>query len=283
VFTVAQLLYLDSEGDVQKVYCFATDDRSIAKDFGGLKGTERIREQLRRRGLRVTTSYTEYHSWFAKETRVQAKAMDMFNQTVAVKDIQKLNAFIRDHMLEAKPWGKRVDSLLNHFMQLSEAHRSLVDARKQLAMLDPVAEAGDVYRDHERELIREQQLLDASDSYFRNKTIELFVPECVLRHAELANVRERIKQADRDLSQVQEECRRLKNEIEQAGGERLRQIPLLIETHETQANQKRDANRQFHVALREIGVDESVCDAHRLSSRTAIRRAATLTLARMKL
>ncbi len=136
-FTVAQLLYVDSEGDAKKVYCFAGDERSIAMDFGDLKGIEGIREQLRRRGLRATTSYTEYHSWFAKETGVQAKAMDMFNQTVAVKDIQKLNAFIRDHMLEAKPWAKRVDSLLNHFMQLSEAHKSLVEARKQRASWIP--------------------------------------------------------------------------------------------------------------------------------------------------
>jgi uncharacterized protein YPO0396 len=265
-FTVAQLLYLDSEGDVEKIYCFSPNERSIAKDFGDLKGTERIREQLRRRGLRVTTSYTEYHSWFAKETGVQAKAMDMFNQTVAVKDIQKLNGFIRDHMLEAKPWGKRVESLLNHFMQLSEAHKSLVEARKQLALLDPVSEAGDAFRRHERELVQQQQLLDASDSFFRTKTVDLFVPECVSRRAEMANVKDRIKQADQDLAKVQEECRRLKNEIEQAGGERLKQIPLLIENHENQARAKQEANRQFHATLREVGFGEAITDLQKLSA-----------------
>jgi uncharacterized protein YPO0396 len=36
--------------------------------------------------------------------------MDIFNQTVAVKDIQSLNRFIREHMLESKPWGEKVES-----------------------------------------------------------------------------------------------------------------------------------------------------------------------------
>jgi uncharacterized protein YPO0396 len=265
-FTVAQLLYLGSDGAVEKVYCFAADCRSIVKDFKDLKRTERLREQLRRRGLRVTTSYAEYHSWFAKETGVQAKAMDMFNQTVAVKDIQKLNAFIRDHMLESKPWGKRVDSLLNHFLQLSEAHKSLVEARKQRDLLNLVAETGEAYRKLEREAARERQLLDASVSFFRHQTIELFGPECASRRAELVDVRKRIKQFDRELSQVQEECRRLRNEIEQSGGERLRQIPLLIENHELQAGAKRETRDRLQAALREAGVDDAVADQRRLVS-----------------
>ena len=114
-FTVALLLYLNSEGRAEKVYCFAPDERSIAADCAGLASTERLRQQMERRGFRATTNYAEYHSWFTRATGVRPKAMDMFNQTVAVKDIQSLNRFIRDHMLEAKPWGEKVDSLLDHF------------------------------------------------------------------------------------------------------------------------------------------------------------------------
>jgi len=270
-FTLAQLLYLDPEGGVEKVYCFAASERSIAEAFKDLTGTDRIRDQLKRRGLRVTTSYTEYHSWFVKETGVQPKAMDMFNQTVAVKDIQKLNAFIRDHMLEAKPWGKRVDSLLNHFTQLSEAHKSLVEARKQRDLLDPIAEAGAAYREHEQLLDRENQMIAAADSFFRHKTIELFVPECKSRREEMTNVQQRKKQCDHDLAQAQEEARRLKNEIEQAGGERLKHIPLLIANHELQAGTKREASRLLHAALSEVGIKERVTDAKMLdSSRTRL-------------
>src|SRR5205823_3365954 len=116
---------------------------------------------------------------------VKAKAMDMFNQTVAVKDIQSLNRFLRDHMLEAKPWDERVEELLNHFTQLSEAHRSLVSVRRQAELLEPVAEKGAAYREQSAQLQEINVLLAAAEPYFRQKTIELYMPECESRRKEL--------------------------------------------------------------------------------------------------
>ncbi len=142
LFTVAVVLYLTGDGRVEKVYCIAPSEKSIADDLGGLKSMDRLRQQIEKRGFRATTSYTEYHSWFVKMTGVRPKAMDIFNQTVAVKDIQSLNRFIREHMLESKPWGEKVASLLSHFTQLSEAHQSLVRVRRQAELLEPVAQAG---------------------------------------------------------------------------------------------------------------------------------------------
>src|SRR5690606_21276044 len=112
-------------------------------------------------------------------------AMDMFNQTVAVKDIQSLNKFIREHMLEARPWHEKIDSLQNHFTQLSEAHQSLVRVRRQYDLLIPIEDKGcalmketDTLRDMER-------VLAASDSFFRQKTIELLEPRCEQAEADL--------------------------------------------------------------------------------------------------
>jgi uncharacterized protein YPO0396 len=261
VFTVAVLLYVTTDGGAEKVYCFAPTERSIATDCAGLTSTEKLRQQMEKRGFRATTSYTEYHSWLVKATGQRAKAMDVFNQTVAVKDIRSLTGFIREHMLEAKAWGDKVDSLLNHFTQLSEAHQSLVRVRQQFQMLDPVATLGGAYQEQSQQLEQAQRLLDAADSYFRQKTIDLFVPECAARRTELLIVRSKKAQLGRDIAAVQEECRRLKNELEQAGGERLRQIPLLIQTHETQAQTKRTANQRYHDALRTAGIVDSVTSA----------------------
>ena len=99
-----------------------------------------------------------------------------------------------------------------------------------------------------------------------DERIELFVPQCESLRNELTGTQKRIKQGDQDLAQVQEECRRLKNEIEQAGGDRLKQIPLLIDSHEIHASTKRAASQLFHEALRDVGVDGTATDAKVLAS-----------------
>jgi hypothetical protein len=123
----------------------AQGERSISEHFSGLLTTERVRQELQRRGFRATDKYNEYHSWFAKQVGIRPKAMDMFNQTVAVKDIQGLNKFIREHMLEATPWSERLDKLQAHFTQLTEAHAALVRVRKQFDLLQPIATKGEIY------------------------------------------------------------------------------------------------------------------------------------------
>lgn len=260
LFTAAVVLYLTADGRVEKVYCFAQDERSIAKDLGNFKSMERLRQQIEKRGFRVARSYAEYSSWFAKVTNVRQKAMDIFNQTVAVKDIQSLNRFIREHMLEAKPWDEKVDNLLSHFTQLSEAHQSLVRVRRQAELLEPIAQTGEAYQTQASQLARLQRILDAADSFFRQKSIEILSPACDLLKAQLAGIAKAKERLDQDLADRREDIRRLKNEIEAAGGERLQQIPLLIKSCQSQLAAKQDNSRRYRDALRESGITDEVHD-----------------------
>lgn len=257
-FTVAQILYLNSDGRADKVYCFAPEEKSIAKDCANLKGTERVRQQLEKRGFRATTVYNDYHNWFTRATGVRAKAMDMFNQTVAVKDIQSLNKFIREHMLETKPWNEKIDSLQNHFTQLSEAHQSLVRVRRQYELLIPIEDKGHALIKEAQALQGMERVLEASDSFFRQKTIELFEPQCAWAETELDQLTKEKGRLNDEIAGLQEQQRQIRNEMEQAGGERLKQIPLLMKTAQAQRDAKRTANQQFHRELQTAGLREPV-------------------------
>jgi uncharacterized protein YPO0396 len=260
-FTLAVLLYLAGDGRVEKVYCYSPGERSIAADCAGLERAGRLVQQMQARGFRATTHYAEYHGWFTRATGARPRAMDVFNQTVAVKDVHSLTRFIREHMLEARPWGEKVDRLLEHFAQLSEAHQALVRARRQDELLEPVARAGGAYRDHAGRLAQAERQLEAVDSFFRRQTVELFAPECAARQAGRDAERRRKEQLGRDLHGAHEEARRLRNEVERAVGERSGQIPLLIANHEGQAAAKREAARRWRAALREAGLPDEVGDA----------------------
>ena len=268
-FTVAQVLYLDGEGQPQKVYCFSEEERSIAEHCANLPDTGKLRQQMERRGFRATTSYTEYHKWFARVTGVRAKAMDMFNQTVAVKDIQSLNRFIREHMLEAKPWGERIDALQSHFTQLSEAHRSLVRVRQQFELLLPVEAKGKTYRAKAEEYAAAERVLAAADTFFRAKTVELFEPECARLRGELEENAARRCAIDSELHDLAESIRTTRNEIEQSGGQRLREIPHLLRRARDAAEAARAARLRFDRALQAAGITDAVPDVAALA---ALRR-----------
>jgi uncharacterized protein YPO0396 len=260
-FTIAQVLYLSADQAVEKLYCFADGERSIRDDFGGFEGTDTILRLLKKRGIRVTRTHTEFETWFSKITNVRAKAMEVFNQTVAVKDIQKLNDFIRNHMLEQADRGERVDRLLTHFTELCDAHASLVRVQQQALLLEPVAETGKDCLRLQHELKHAERQIAAAAAFLHSKTIELFEPVLLERQRAVADVRQEQERLAQNSRRLEEQSRGLQNEIDQAGGDRLRLIPLLIETAEAQAAQVRSERARFQDALRKSGVKEAVDSA----------------------
>lgn len=262
-FTIAQVLYITADGKAERVYCFDKTRRSITKDLAGLGKSELV-PQLKKRGFRATRSFTEYHEWFRRSTGVQKKAMDMLNQTVAVKDIQRLNEFIRDHMLEARAWGDTVDSLLTHFNQLSEAHQALVRVRDQLRLLEPIEKYGQKWQERTTRLQSAEKLLSATDAFFRQKVVDLFEPECEARTVQLQRICSRKDELADTIADVQNIIRRLENEIDNAGGDRLKAIPGLIDLERKDADNKRHASKRFHSALHTAGINDAASDGDSL-------------------
>lgn len=256
--TVAQVLYLASDHSVEKVYCFAENERSIQKDFGQLETSETILKTLKQRGLRATKTFQEYEGWFSKTTKVKSKAMEVFNQTVAVKDIQRLNDFIRDHMLEAHDWSEKVDRLLGHFTQLSEAHDSLVRVRQQRDLLEPVARIGEEFREQAATLERAERLQMAFAAFSFQKTVDLFVPAIEQKEQERRLVQRSRESLDTEIKGLQENCRSLRNQMDKAGGDRLREIPRLIELEQERRNRKHQTAGRLDDALRRLEIETAI-------------------------
>lgn len=253
-FTIAQVLYLNNENSVEKVYAYSDDERSIVRDLGELGLGSSIARSLKDRGFRTTSSYKEYLSWIQRKTSFKAKAMDIFNQTVAVKDVQRLDDFIRQHMLERKPWNERVGRLLNHFNELSEAHRMLVRVRQQDELLRPVVELGDRFETRNAEVQLAKIQLEAMKPFFDEQTIQLLAPICDQWTQQIINLNEEIDRLEKTQSKLRSEIARLEIDIENAGGERLKQLPGLIEQSETFARFKSQSRVRLESQLAMAGV-----------------------------
>ena len=251
-FTLAQVLSITADGKAEKIYCFADRESSITRDFSGLKRGE-VAGQLKEAGFRTTKIYSEYHEWFRRVAGFRGKAMDMLNQTVAVRDIQRLNDFIRDHMLESRSWGKTVDSLLTHFSQLSESHRSLIRVRDQLELLEPIEATGGKWRSCRAELESAEQQLLATDAFFCQQTLEVFQPESRRYQNSIQEIRQRREQVGRDINKCQQQLRRVENEIESAGGLRLSELPRLIADADQNLKQRQKRRTQLETAASSLG------------------------------
>jgi len=254
-FTLAQVLYLNSDDRSEKVFAFAEGEKSIAADLSGFSTFERLRRQIEQRGFRATTTFSQYEKWYFKAAGLRPKAMDVFNQTVAVKDIASLNQFIRRHMLEKRNWRDEIDRILKHFKQLSEAHRLLVQARRQVELLAPVVRAAKRFRKATGELEGFERLKAAAPAWFRRQlvaTLEPLISETGEKR-EAAEIHQR--EMERRIAGQEESIRHLRNEIDQAGGPRLQQLPGLIRQAGERADRKRASSDLFARFVREAGLD----------------------------
>jgi uncharacterized protein YPO0396 len=255
-FTLCQVLFLDAEGRASKVYAFADGERSIVEDLGNLSGSRGMVRQLSDKGFKATESYKEYFNWLQKATGFRSKAMDIFNQTVAVKDVQRLDLFIRQHMLERKAWDERVGQLLKHFSELIEAHQLLLKVRLQAELLRPIREEGERYRLKAQEANALRELLTATPYYFALERIALLKPLCISWRQDLLNLHLEIERLAKLKEELDRSITRLELEIEQAGGDRLRSLPGLIEQQAQLSKIKKSQRIRFEAWLETAGIQK---------------------------
>ncbi|MEM8671634.1 MAG: ATP-binding protein [Planctomycetota bacterium] len=257
-FTLLQVLFLRTDGSDDKVYAIADTAHELESDLNGLRKSDAIKEHLKTIGYQTTKTYVEYLGWLKKRTGMRSKAVDMFNQTVAVKDIQSLNEFIRKHMLESQNWREKIDRLLTHFNDLSVAHQELIRARKQVDLLLPVEKLGSRYRKLEEQLSQLDSQLEAASTFFQHQFIGLFQPEIDKQRVNVDTMNDAIAKYDVELKKQREAIRQLQNEIDQAGGDRLKQLPRLIETENERLQRKTENSTRFHEFLSACQIKETV-------------------------
>ncbi len=264
VFTICQVLYLTPNNEKKIIYGFDEKERGIAEDLSGLPSGSEAKATLADRGFRTTESYKQYFGWMQRVARFRPKAMDVFNQTVAVKDVHRLDDFIREHMLEKRPWNEKVSGLLKHFAELSEAHRALLEVRDQARMLEPIIKAGDRFDSFSSELrvLRRQQA--AAALYFDDATRRLLAPMCDAWQLRIDHVSDEIKTLDEALERRRNDVAKINHDIDSAGGARLQQLPSLIREQEQLARSKRDSRIRLEAMLARAGLAITIASSQLL-------------------
>ncbi len=259
VFTICQVLYLDSHNKPKKFYALdEQQERGIAEDLGNITESSSVLGTLKHRDFKATGSYTQYFEWLRRKVDCRPKAMDMFNQAAWVKDVNQLDTFVREQMLEKRPWDEKVSQLLTNFVELSEAHRSLVTVREQAKLLGPVTETGQRHQKLAEELNTARDQLASISLFFDSATVQLLEPLCYEWAGRVSQIETQSELLQGEIKNAHREVARIELEIAGAGGERLQRLPDLIEREEEREQTKKKARTQLELLLTQASIDMEI-------------------------
>ena len=175
VVTLAQILWIKSNSDTAKVFIIEPRALTIAGDLAGFPSIAAIKETLTDRGIETVDKFNIYSERFHRLLRLNAdrNPMNIFNQTVAVKDITNLTKFIRDYMLEGGSAEDLFDKLKDRVRELRTTHAMIKMQKDQLAELEIVSKHVSKFRFAIETRIQLERERNALDAFFAQTTLRL--------------------------------------------------------------------------------------------------------------
>ncbi|MRR49665.1 MAG: ATP-binding protein [Rhodocyclaceae bacterium] len=259
VVVLAQVFWVKGKstatGDVHKRFLILQRDFDVRElEFFAKSNFEVRRFKFDLPDAVVKEEFSGYQERFRQLLDIDnERALRLLHKTQSAKNLGDLNNFLRDFMLDAPETFELADNLVAQFQELNEAHKAVVEARRQIEVLSPAQEEAlqlDVARLAKSEL---DELTAGIDGYREQRKQELLtvaISEQRVRisgqEAELAQLKEKVQQELATLNGLREVRAG-------AGGGRIEQLIENIRDAERQRNERIAKRDQAQAACKEIG------------------------------
>jgi uncharacterized protein YPO0396 len=252
--TLAQVFWIrDPVGQPARFYAVHDRDLSIAVDFANFgSDMSNLRKRLRSASVQLFDTYPTYGPLLRRRLGIgHEQALELFHQTVSMKSVGNLTDFVRNHMLEPFDIDTRIRALIGHFDDLNRAHEAVLNAKKQMDLLQPLVADCNHHSEIKRTAERLRGCRNVMKPYFArikgellDKRIKQLTEEYARRNAEVAHLEEQ-----RKIQQGQE--RDLQISIAENGGERIEQLANEILRFERDKESRRKRADRYAVLARE--------------------------------
>ena len=252
--SLAQVLWLQNR-KVEKFFVVAEGALSVAGDFADVSTIPELKKRLAaKEQLGIFEHFSDYSKHFRKIFGLRSeKALDLFNQTVKIKEIASLNDFVRTHMLGEGDMQEHIRDLQQNYQDLTRAHAAIVKARRQLELLTPLHEDGARYRELERairQLKGEERLVPA---YFAGQKIRLLEPEVAQARARLEGATRLLEETVGRLGTLYDKRRQLEVAIgSDKVGQQLKLLEKDIDSHQKQLTSRRQQAEAYSSLARRL-------------------------------
>lgn len=246
--TLAQIFWLKDDKP-QKLFFISQKDLNIKEyftDFG--QDITSLKKKLSADSyIEVFKNFSEYSSRFRSFFGIRSeKALDLFFQTVSLKQVGNLTDFIRNQMLEKTDAKEIIDELKKNFDNLNRAHDAVIKAKKQLEKLKPIDEKAKEYERSREKMDIYKYSKDALPAYIFSIKRDLLIKEIKTCSEEHDILKNQLATLDLDLESKRKEEIRLTSDISNnKEGIRIREIENTIEHLEANKSKKLAADGDY--------------------------------------
>src|SRR5260221_10466542 len=249
--TIAQILWIDGDNSVQRRFIVAEEDLTIAADFSGVNDLRELGRQLKAKRAEMFDQFNRYAERLRKLFNLRSEqAFTLFNQIVSIKDIERLDTFIRDHMLEQTNADELVKELKANYYDLTASYKALQMAQKQREILLPMVERADEYEDRQGKIDLARRSAVIAPFYFAHQKRILLTEAIQAERAEQEEKHTIEGSVETELRLLRDKESGLKADIRSdSAGQRLQQIDqALPDIRSLQRNKQKTAERYNRAA-----------------------------------
>lgn len=254
--TLAQVFWLkDGQNQPAKLFVVAETPLSIVKDFANFgKDIKQLRKRLQQQEfIKVFDSYLPYSAEFRRHFGIKnEQALELFHQTVSMKQVGNLTDFVREHMLEDFNVAEKITELVNHFNDLNRAYGLVLKAKQQIEWLEPMVANGKKHSKLEKQQQQFISLREGLSGFFSQQKLVLLTKRQQNLSQELTRIANKINTLTSEKQNQQQQRDQLKQAISQEGGDYLAGLQLKItetEVKKVTSQQKFDDYQQLAVKL----------------------------------
>lgn len=197
-----------------------------------------------------TDKFPAYNERFRSLLNINsALALKLLHKAQSAKNLNDLNLFLRDYMLDEPDTFAAAQHMVTEFAELEEAHRTVVVAREQVELLQPAFTAHQAWQTKKAERSELDELKQGLAPFADQKKFELYEEAIVVEQQHLELYQAESSQLDEQLTALESTLRELEARHRVAGGERLQKIDIELTQLE----------KQKQMRLEKRSVVEAVC------------------------
>lgn len=272
VVVLAQVLWVrgksTASGDVHKRYLILQREFDVRElQFFADNNFEVRRFKFDLPDANVKEEFSGYQERFRQLLDIDnERALRLLHKTQSAKNLGDLNTFLRDFMLDAPETFELADNLVAQFQELNEAHKAVVEARRQIETLTP-AQAEAFQLDSAKLTKNELEALSlAIDAYSEREKKRLLESAIRERLISVEGLNAQASERETATRNAHETLQGLQQQRSASGGSRIEQLTKGIEDTERQRDARLSKRNLAEAACQAIGwpyPDDAAEFAHR--------------------